>query len=129
MSTSANYNESPIGSTTLYTRFPRLDFQNPKGYLPRVRIYKEDIVPTDPPFLRPAGDFEVVFDSASKFALKDPVTGAPIPELRLAGEVTHEQLYIILYSLALESAIVDDQSKIPPPPPAPLSDPPPNQPV
>lgn len=78
---------------------------NPPPAAPTATFNEERVVelPNSEFLFTPAGECAKVFDAATTFPLLDPITGAPTGQT-----FSHGELYVILYSLYLQTATERD---------------------
>lgn len=99
-----NYNEV-TGTGTMWTRCRQVVIENPFGGLKKpIRFSEENVVNIDNNiFTTQKGQFEIFFDSAKVIQLRDPVTNT------MTGTTfTHQDLYNMLHSLYIQSAVERD---------------------
>lgn len=103
----ANYNET-AGTGTMWTRCYKIVIENPYIGLQKVaQFFDEDVVVINNRIIQKQSRLiQKTFDSSSTIQLRDPQTG------QLTGEtITHQELYNILYSLYIQSAMERDSQQ------------------
>lgn len=112
---SSNYNESSIAGTRWRRSF-RVQIDNPYGAAPRALFHEEECISLAGGELmrQNVGTLPVAFDQSKEINLINPWTGEPLTNVEgVQQKATHLEIYIILHSLYIQSAIERDQ---PPPP-------------
>jgi hypothetical protein len=103
----ANYNEV-VSQGTMWTRCYEITVSNPfAGLQKTAKFFEEDVVVLDQKIIpNRRGFLQKVFNPSDVVELRDPQTN------QVTGEtVTHEQIYSILYSLYMASAIERDEQQ------------------
>lgn len=101
----ANYRESALAGNS-YTRCKELYISNPMAGMgsPRVTFIEEEVLNIDANTRQvDAGSCKKIFNSPELIALRNPITS------ELTGDtLSHEMLYVILYSLYMQTALERD---------------------
>lgn len=102
----ANYNEI-TGTSTMWTRCYQVIIENPYGGLQKpVRFSEENVINLEgKTMINNQGQFGILFNPTKVVQLRDPSTNT------LTGETfTHQELYDMLHSLYIQSAMERDSN-------------------
>ena len=106
-----NYNETTISGSE-YTRCPQITIENPTGGPPLIQFREERIaILGERKICTPLGHIVIEFDPASTVALRNPETND-----LTGGTITHGEIYAILYSAYIQSALARDDAQHESPP-------------
>ena len=105
-----NYQESTVTGTS-WVRCKAVTISNPlegaDDAAPSVNFYEEKVVVSDGDYTRiPVGGCRKVFDAAGVITVLNPDTDAPT-----GSTMTHGELYAVLYSLYMQTALERDMGQ------------------
>lgn len=117
-----NYQESQVGGIK-WRRCERIEIQNPSApEVPRIFFHEQDVISVDGAIMRvgPAmpSSVHVQYNPTATIDIYDPETLEPTGET-----VTHAQLYGLLFSAYMTSAVARDEALANPVSPAPPTPP------
>lgn len=103
----ANYNET-TGPGTMWTRCYKIVIENPYlGLTKKAQFFDENVVVINNRIVQSQNRLiQKTFDPSASIQMLDPATNQPTGET-----VTHQELYNILYSLYIASAVERDQQE------------------
>lgn len=101
-----NYKET-IESGQVWTRCYRVEIVNPLDRAPSVNMFEETVISiAGQSITRPGRMLQKMFQATDVVQLVNPATGEP-----LGASMTHQELYIALYSLWLATAQEHDAAE------------------
>lgn len=100
----ADYNESTVAGQT-WQRAYQIVIENTRGSAPVIRFDEERVIALEDgtEVRKPLGNLAVSFDPTASIPLLNPLTGEPT-----GGTITHGEVYAILYSAYIASALARD---------------------
>lgn len=101
-----NYRETEILAQA-WRRASQVWIDNPLNGVPSITFVEQDVLSAEDTITkREAGSLPAVFDPPTVFQLRNPVTGE-----ELGQTSTHQDLFVLLYSLYIDLAVKRDQAQ------------------